>query len=120
MHFLFGNERAAPAILDFLERTRVGKMPGRILLAGGPDLEEEELETFPYRWQERRKKGLRSVRARKRMGQALPSKLYFSFCFSFVTAHSSGHSFGARRVMGRRSFGKPYYNRASWFRVEKG
>ena len=28
------------------EGTRVGKMPGRILLAGGPDLEEEELEGF--------------------------------------------------------------------------
>ena len=46
MRFLFGDERAVPAILDFLEGTRVGKMPGRILLAGGPDLEEEELETF--------------------------------------------------------------------------
>ena len=33
-----------PAILGFLEGTRVGKMPGQILLAGGPDLEEEELE----------------------------------------------------------------------------
>ena len=44
MRFLFGNERAVPAVLEFLEGTRVGKMPGRILLAGGPDLEEEELE----------------------------------------------------------------------------
>lgn len=43
---LFGDERAAPAILEFLEDTRVGKMPGQILLAGGPDLEEEELECF--------------------------------------------------------------------------
>ena len=33
-----------PAILEFLEDTRVGMMPGRILMAGGPDLEEEELE----------------------------------------------------------------------------
>ena len=41
---LFGNERAVPAILEFLEDTSVGKMPGRILLAGGPDLEEGELE----------------------------------------------------------------------------
>ena len=43
---LFGDERAVAAILEFLENTRVGKMPGRILLAGGPDLEEEELEGF--------------------------------------------------------------------------
>ena len=43
---LFGDERAVPAILEFLEEAMVGKMPGRILLAGGPDLEEEELEGF--------------------------------------------------------------------------
>ena len=29
-----------------MEDTRVGKMPGRILMAGRPDLEEEELEGF--------------------------------------------------------------------------
>ena len=46
---LFGDERAVPAILEFLEKTNVGKMPGRILLAGGPDLEEEELEGFSVR-----------------------------------------------------------------------
>ena len=46
MRRLFGDERAVPAILEFLEDTRVGEMPGRILLAGGPDLEEEELECF--------------------------------------------------------------------------
>ena len=46
IRFLFGNERAVPAVLEFLEKTRVGKMPDRILLAGGPDLEEEELETL--------------------------------------------------------------------------
>ena len=35
-----------PAILEFLEDTKVGKMTGRILFAGGPDLGEEELEGF--------------------------------------------------------------------------
>ena len=30
-----------PAILEFLENTRVGKMPGRMLLARCPDLEEK-------------------------------------------------------------------------------
>ena len=34
------------AILEFLEGTKVGKMPGQVLLAGGPNLEEEELEVF--------------------------------------------------------------------------
>ena len=39
-------ERNVKAILEFLEGTKVGKMPSRVLLAGGPDLEEEELEGF--------------------------------------------------------------------------
>ena len=43
---LFGDERNVKAILEFLESTKVGKMPSRILLAGGPDLEEEDLEGF--------------------------------------------------------------------------
>ena len=43
---LFGNEKNTKAILEFLKETRVGKMPGRVLMAGGPDLEEEELEGF--------------------------------------------------------------------------
>ena len=43
---LFGDERNVKAILEFLEGTKVGKMPGRVLLAGGPDLEEEEMEGF--------------------------------------------------------------------------
>ena len=41
---LFGDERNVKAILGFLERTKVRKMPSRVLLAGGPDLEEEELD----------------------------------------------------------------------------
>ena len=43
---LFGDERNVKAILGFLEGTKVGNMPGQVLLAGGPDLEEEELEGF--------------------------------------------------------------------------
>ena len=48
----FGDERNVPAILEFLEETMVGKIPGRILLAGGPDLEEEDLECLSLRVQE--------------------------------------------------------------------
>ena len=43
---LFGNEGNSEAILEFLEGTKVRKMPSRVLLAGGPDLEEEDLEVF--------------------------------------------------------------------------
>ena len=32
------------ALLEFPGDTRVGRMPGRVLLAGGPDLDEEEME----------------------------------------------------------------------------
>ena len=39
-------EKNTKAILEFLERTKVGKIPSRVMLAGGPDLEEEELESF--------------------------------------------------------------------------
>ena len=46
---LFGDERSAKAVLRFLGKTKVGKMPSRILLAGGPDLEEEELDEFSLR-----------------------------------------------------------------------
>ena len=46
---LFGDERNVKAILGFLEKTKVGKMPSRVLLAGGPDLEEEELEGLSLR-----------------------------------------------------------------------
>ena len=51
IRWLFGDEKAVPAILEFLEDTRVGRVPGRILLAGGPDFEEEGLECFSLRVQ---------------------------------------------------------------------
>lgn len=46
---LFNDPRATPAVLEFLEDTRVGKMPGRILMAGCPGLEEKELEELSLR-----------------------------------------------------------------------
>ena len=46
---LFNDLRATPAVLEFLEDTKVGKMPGRILMAGGPELEEEEPEELSLR-----------------------------------------------------------------------
>ena len=75
---LFGDERAAPAILEFLENTRVGKMPGRVLLAGGPDLEEEDLERRSLQvLGEEGEQG--RVRARKRMDRAHPLRMYLSY-----------------------------------------
>ena len=42
VRLLFRDERATQAILDFLEKTRVGKMPGLDLL--GVEEEESDLE----------------------------------------------------------------------------
>ena len=36
--------RATPAVLEFLEVTRVGRMPGRVFLPGGADVDEEEMD----------------------------------------------------------------------------
>ena len=33
-----------PTVLEFLENTRVGQMPGRVFLAGGPDMDDSDLE----------------------------------------------------------------------------
>ena len=43
VRLLFKDARATPALLESLEDTRVGRMPGRVLV-GGPDLGEEEME----------------------------------------------------------------------------
>ena len=44
VRLLFRDVRAMPAVLELLKDTRVGRMPGRVLLAGGLDVDEEELE----------------------------------------------------------------------------
>ena len=41
---LFGDTRATAAVLEFLKDTRVGRMLGQIMLAGGPGVEEKELD----------------------------------------------------------------------------
>ena len=52
MRKLFGDERCVGALLEFLDKTKVGKMPRQILLAGGPDLEEGELESLSLHTQD--------------------------------------------------------------------
>ena len=43
---LFRDEKGVPAVLEFLRDTRVGKMPSQVQLAGGPEVEEEDLEVI--------------------------------------------------------------------------
>ena len=69
---LFGDERAVPTVLEFLEDTIVGKMPGRILMAGGPDLEEEELEGFSLQVQGEGKEGTEMSSSEEEDGPGLP------------------------------------------------
>ena len=49
---LFQNARATPAPLEFLKDTRVGRMSGQILLAGGDMEGESGLEEIELRPQE--------------------------------------------------------------------
>ena len=41
---LFNDARATPAVPEFPEDTRVGRVPDLVLLVGGPDDEEDEME----------------------------------------------------------------------------
>ena len=41
---LFKDPRAIPAVLEFLQDTKAGQMPSQILLRGGIEVEEEDLE----------------------------------------------------------------------------
>ena len=41
---LFGKPRATPALLEFLDDTRVGRMPSQVQLKGGGERSEEDLE----------------------------------------------------------------------------
>ena len=68
---LFRDVRATPAVLEFLEDTRVGRMPGRVLLAGWPDVDEEEMEGVEL-WapEEAEGPGISESSEERRMGQA--------------------------------------------------
>ena len=114
VRLLFRDAKATPALLEFLEDTRVGRMSGRVLLARGPDLDEEVVEGWSY-GPRRRRRSQTSV-VRRRTGQAVLLGCTFSFVFFFCLAEmKASFSFSfVRRVMGRRSSGIPHYDCASW------
>ena len=41
---LFNDPRAIPAVLEFLEDTKVGQMPSEVLLRGGMEIQGKDLE----------------------------------------------------------------------------
>ena len=49
MRALFRDTRATPALLEFLRETSVGRMPSQILLAGGPNVDESDLDEIVLR-----------------------------------------------------------------------
>ena len=50
---LFNDTRAIPAVLEFLEKTKVGQMPSKLLMEAGQDDEEaEEIELWPQEEEE--------------------------------------------------------------------
>ena len=57
VRLLFRDARAIPALLDFLRDTRVGQMPGQILLAGEDVEGESDLEAIELEPQEEKKDG---------------------------------------------------------------
>lgn len=77
VRLLFRDARVTPALLEFLEDIRVGRISGRVLLAGGPDLNEDEIEEVEL-WAREKEEG--SDISESRMGLAHPTSL----CLSFV------------------------------------
>lgn len=73
--------RAAPALLEFLEDTRVGRMPGQILAGGLVEGESdlEELEMRPQGVEEEEAVG--SEESEEEDGSGPPLKNTFSFLF---------------------------------------
>ena len=105
-------------MLEFLEDTRVGRMPGRVLLAGWPDVDEEmeEVELWaPEKvelWAPEEAEGpdiSESSEEEDRPG------LCFSFVFPlFQVARWCFFPFLLfRQYQGRRT-GMPYFDCASW------
>ena len=97
--------RAAPAVLEFLGDSGVGWMPGRVLLAGGPDVDEEEMDEVVL-WAPEEEEGTRISESEGGMGQAHPSSM-LSPLFSFVFPFASFFVYLLRIFQGCRRPGYP-------------
>ena len=75
----------------------MGRVPGRVLLAGRPDEDEEELEEIVLWARRMRGPGAAGSVRRWRMGRAHPSRMYFSFV-PFIRHFPLSHHYG--EVMG--------------------
>lgn len=84
VRLLFSDARAVPAVLGSLGDTRVGRMPGRVFLAGRPDVEEDDLEEMEL-WAPE-EEGARSsgVSEEEEAGFDPPSRMHLSFFLPFV------------------------------------
>lgn len=80
VRLLFGDVRATPALLKFLEDTRVGR--SRAFLAGGPDVDESDLEEIEL-WASE-EEGDQEQWGQRRGGWARPSLLARIFLCLFL------------------------------------
>lgn len=88
VRLLFRDTRATPTLLEFLKDTKVGRMPGQILLAGGGVEDESDLKVIELGLQEEEEAGS-SEENEEEDGPGPFSRMYFSFvspcfCFFFV------------------------------------
>ena len=84
---LFRDEGAVSAILEVLGGTRVGKMADRILLVGGSDLEEQDLECVSLQVQGEGEEGTGASSSEEEDGPGPPSGMYLSFVFSLLDGY---------------------------------
>ena len=113
VHFLFRDARATPAVLEFLEDTRVGQMPSRVLLAGGPDVEEDGMEEVAL-WAPEAEEGPEISASEEMGGAGSPPLACFSFPLSFFCFLYT------METSGEKGKGMPYYDCAGWSRVREG
>ena len=87
---LFRGARATPALLGLLEDTRVGRMPGQILFAGGDVEDERELKEIEM-WPQEAEEAESKEESENEDRPVLPSIMYsLSFVFPFVLYMTSG------------------------------
>ena len=96
-------------------------MPGRILMAGGPGLDDEELEEFTLRVQgEEEGTGLSESEEEDGPGPPL-SVIFFPLSFLVLKGRVGAFSLSfVWRDLGRRRTGMPHFDCASWSGVGKG
>ena len=99
----------------------MGRMPGRVLLVGGPDLGEDEVEYLGL-WAPEEEGGSDiSESSEEEDGSGPPPWSMFFFLFSLCSGDEMGFFLSfVRWCLGRRGTEMPHFDCASWPGVGKG